>query len=230
MEILNKINKNFKRVDNKILEQFENIPVANIDDVMGRMCAISSEIKAVNEGHVVGNAFTIKVGAGDNLFFHAALDLVKPGDIVLIDAGGYENRAITGEIMISYIKKLGAKGIVIDGAIRDVSSLSKLENFIVYAKSHTPNGPFKNGPGYINFPISIGGILVSPGDIVVADQDGIVVIKPSEAKDVLKKAIKVKESEDNILQGIEKDSDYSRPWLQDKLAEIGVEYIEEKKK
>ena len=228
MEVLNKINKNFKRVDNRILEQFKGIPVANIDDVMGRMCAISSQIKAVNEGNMVGNAFTIRVGAGDNLFFHAALDLVKPDDIVLIDAGGYEDRAITGEIMISYIKKLGAKGIVIDGAIRDVESLSKLKNFMVYAKSQTPNGPFKNGPGYINFPISIGGVLVSPGDIVVGDQDGIIVIKPSEVKDVLKKALKIKENEDKLLERIEKDANYDRPWLQDKLIEIGAEYIEEK--
>ena len=140
MEALNKINKNFKRVDKRVLEQFKGIPVANIDDVMGRMCAISSEIKAVNKGNMVGNAFTIRVGAGDNLFFHAALDLVKPGDVVLIDAGGYEDRAITGEIMISYIKKLGAKGIVIDGAIRDVDSLSKFKDFMVYAKSQTVRG------------------------------------------------------------------------------------------
>lgn len=85
---------------------------------------------------------------------HAAMDLAKPGDVIVIDAGGFEDRAIFGELMATYMKVRGIRGVICDGAIRDYGGLAALEGFQVYARSASPNGPYKNGPGEINAPWS----------------------------------------------------------------------------
>ena len=187
MSIGNVIIKDFSRPDPELVKQFEGMPVANIDDNMNRTAAADSSIKPVGyKGELVGTAFTVKVAQGDNLMLHAAMDLAKPGDVIVIDAGGFTNRAIFGELMATYMKSRGIKGIICDGAIRDYGGLAALEDFKVYAKAAVPNGPYKNGPGEINTPIVCGGQIVHPGDIVVADDDGILFIKPEDAELLIK--------------------------------------------
>ena len=153
------------------------------------------------------------------------MDLIKPGDIVMIEAGGFCNRAIVGELMSTYMKTKGAKGLVIDGAIRDSAALGEMEGFPVYARGISPNGPYKNGPGEVNVPVVIGGKLVCPGDIIVGDEDGVIIIKPSDAKALYDATVAVAEKEEKIIQHIAEDGTYIRPWLDDKLKEIGCEII-----
>ncbi|MBO5503006.1 MAG: RraA family protein, partial [Lachnospiraceae bacterium] len=167
-----RIIKDFKRPDRALVERFKDMPVANIDDNMNRIAAVDTSIEPIGKGQLLGTAFTVRVPQGDNLMFHAAMDLAKPGDVIMIDAGGFTDRAIFGELMATYCKSRGIKGIVCDGAIRDRGGLAAMEDFPVYAKSATPNGPYKNGPGEINVPVVIGGKVVHPGDIVVGDDDG----------------------------------------------------------
>ena len=101
-----------------------------------------------------------------------------------------------------------------------------MNNFPVYAKSATPNGPYKNGPGEINVPIVIGGKVVNPGDIVVGDEDGVIIIPPKEAKDIAKATVEVEKKEADIMKHIVEDGTYIRPWVDAKVAEIGAEIIE----
>lgn len=223
MSIGNIIIKDFKRPDPDLVKKFEGMPVANIDDNMNRTAAIDAGIKPIGyKGSMVGTAFTIKVAQGDNLMLHAAMDLAKPGDVIVIDAGGYTNRAIFGELMATYMKVRGIKGVICDGAIRDYGGLAALENFRVYARGANPNGPYKNGPGEINTPVVVGGQLVHPGDIVVAD-DGVLFIRPEYAEKLAKATKMVEEKESNIMKHILEDHTYIRPWVDAKISEIGTE-------
>ncbi|MCI6746754.1 MAG: RraA family protein [Anaerolactibacter massiliensis] len=227
MSIGNVIIKDFSRPDPELVKQFEGMPVANIDDNMNRTAAADSSIKPVGyKGELVGTAFTVKVAQGDNLMLHAAMDLAKPGDVIVIDAGGFTNRAIFGELMATYMKSRGIKGIICDGAIRDYGGLAALEDFKVYAKAAVPNGPYKNGPGEINTPIVCGGQIVHPGDIVVADDDGILFIKPEDAELLIKATKGTEEKEAGIMRHILEDGTYIRPWVEEKLKETGTEIRE----
>lgn len=227
MSIGNVIIKDFSRPDPELVKQFEGMPVANIDDNMNRTAAADSSIKPVGyKGELVGTAFTVKVAQGDNLMLHAAMDLAKPGDVIVIDAGGFTNRAIFGELMATYMKSRGIKGIICDGAIRDYGGLAALEDFKVYARAAVPNGPYKNGPGEINTPIVCGGQIVHPGDIVVADDDGILFIKPEDAELLIKATKGTEEKEAGIMKHILEDGTYIRPWVEEKLKETGTEIRE----
>ena len=218
-----KIIKDFPRPSKELIERFRELPVANIDDAMDRMQAIDPSIKPLgNQGKLLGPAFTIKVAQGDNLFFHAALDMAKPGDVIVIDAGGYEGRAIFGELMATYLKVRGIAGIVCDGAVRDRDELAELENFPIYAKAATPDGPYKNGPGEIGTDVVVGGRTVHPGDIVVGDGDGVLFLNPAEAESIADATDKIKTMEAGIMENILKGA-YERPWVKSKLAAFGCE-------
>ena len=147
--------------------------------------------------------------------FHAAMDLAKPGDVIVIDAGGFTDRAIFGELMATYCKSRGIRGIVCDGAIRDRGGLAAMEDFHVYARAATPNGPYKNGPGEI----------VHPGDIVVGDDDGVLFIEPAIAADLADATEAVEKKEADIMAHILDDGTYIRPWVDEKLKEIGCEIL-----
>lgn len=220
-----KIVRDFERPAYDLVQRFKHLPVANIADNMGRIAAIDSSIKPIGRGRLLGTAFTIRVPQGDNLMFHAAMDLAKPGDVIVIDAGGYTNRAIFGELMAAYCKSKGIRGIVCDGAVRDRSGLSAMEDFPVYARAANPNGPYKNGPGEINVPVVIGGKLVRPGDIVVGDDDGVVFIDPSAANILADAAIAVEKKEEEILAKILNEGVYERPWVQELLQKLACEII-----
>jgi RraA family protein len=136
------------------------------------------------EGVMVGTAITVRTRPGDNLAIHEALESVRPGDVIVVDGGGDTSRALIGEIMMTIAVERGAAGIVIDGAIRDVAAIRQ-SSFPCFARSSIHLGPYKDGPGEINVPVSIGGMVIAPGDIVVGDEDGIVAFPQSIAEELL---------------------------------------------
>lgn len=216
--------QDFKRAEKRLVELFKDLPVANIDDCMNRTAAVDPSIKSLNKSPLLGTAFTVKVPEGDNLMFHKAMDMAQAGDVIVIDAGGDINRAIFGELMITYCKTRGIAGVIVDGSVRDADALSEMD-IAIYAKGVTPNGPYKNGPGEINTPISFGGKVICPGDIIVGDGDGIVVIKPDVAEDIAEQTRKTSEKEHGIMSEIVNKGTYIRPWVDEKLKEIGCEII-----
>lgn len=221
-----KIIKDFKRPNRVLVEKFRGLASANLDDCMGRIAGVHGEIVPMNKGSLLGTAFTVKVPAGDNLMFHAAMDLAKPGDVIIIDAGGAINRSIFGELMVHYCRKRNIAGIVVDGCLRDLGEISKMTDFPVYAKGVTPDGPYKNGPGEVNTPVNCGGRIVFPGDIVVGDEDGVVFVRPKDAEVLLEKVGRIMDNEKKIIETIEKEGTYIRPWVNKTLEALNVEYVE----
>lgn len=158
-------------------------------------------------GVMAGPALTVRVAAGDNLAIHKALDLVRPGDVVVVDGDGDVSRALVGEIMMTIAQVRGAAGFVINGAVRDLNAFVK-SGFPCFARAAIHRGPFKNGPGDINVRIAVGGMVVEPGDIVVGDDDGVVAFPQSIAANLLK-AVRAQEArEDDILRSI-RDGSYT---------------------
>ncbi len=225
MEMKCKIRQDFQRPPKELVERFSGMQVANIDDNMGRIAAVDQSICPVGKGQLLGTAFTIRVPQGDNLMLHVAMDMAKPGDVIVIDAGGFADRAIFGELMATYMKSRGIKGVVCDGAIRDRDELAVLEGFPVFAKATTPNGPYKNGPGEINVPICVGGKVVHPGDIVVGDGDGVLFIRPEQAAMIADATEEVSKKEEKILKDILEEGTYIRPWVEEKMKQIGFEML-----
>ena len=150
---------------------------------------------------MVGTALTVRTAIGDNLAIHRALDLIRPGDVVVIDGGGDTTRALVGEIMTTLAATRGAAGMVVDGAIRDAGALAR-SPFPCFARAAIHRGPYKNGPGEINVPVSIGGMIVEPGDIVVGDEDGVVAFPPAIAEDLARAVAAQEARETDILLSI----------------------------
>lgn len=226
MSFNNIINLKFERPEKELIDQFKEFPVANIDDAMGRTSALDQNIRPLNKTRLLGTAFTVKVAQGDNLFLHKAMDLAKPGDVIVIDSIGTTNRAIFGELMASYCKLRGVTAMVTDGCVRDSNELEKWDDMAIYATGITPNGPYKNGPGEIGTEISLGGQVIRPGDILVGDSDGIVVIKPEDAKKIIEKVKEINDKEEKILETMNTNKSYDRPWVDESLDKLGVKIID----
>ena len=179
--------KRIHRPDSSLVQAFRDLPVANIADEMGRMFCLDGQIRPMNSAPLLGTAFTVRARPGCNLMLHHALDLAQPGDVIVVEDQGDQTNALTGENMMMWAERRGLAGVIIDGPIRDIGSISEMA-FPVYARGINPRGPHKSGPGEINVPISCGGVVVNPGDIIVGDRDGVVVISPRDAQAVLAKA------------------------------------------
>jgi RraA family protein len=208
-----------KRPDAALVNAVGEMVVAHLSDCMQRIHSATGLRPMHRGGKLFGPACTVKVPPGDNLMVHKALDTAAPGDVIVVDAGGVLEGAIIGEIMSSWAAKRGIAGLVIDGAIRDAAALAR-SDFPVYAKGVTPRGPFKNGPGEINCPVSIGGMVVMPGDIVVGDEDGLVCVPLADAQEILALARAQRDREDAILADIAKGA-LDRAWVDETLIARG---------
>ena len=211
------------------MAEFKNIPASNTADVMGRSCAMNPRIKLVSSPKaqmMVGPAYTVKARAGDNLALHAALNRVSEGDVIVLSNEGDNTRALMGEIMMAYLyytKKIA--GIVLDGPIRDIDEIGQWD-FPVYCTGTTPGGPYKEGPGEINVPISCGEVSVNPGDIILADPDGVIVIPRKDAATVLADAKKFQAADESKLAAA-KNGTAKRDWVEKALQDKGFEIIDD---
>jgi len=173
-----------KQVTAELAEKFRSIPVSTASDSMNRMTAGGAALRPMHAGAVMsGPAVTVKTRPGDNLMVHLALDLALPGDVVVVDAGGDVTNAIIGELMVMHASARGLGGIVIFGAIRDSGAIAA-QDFPVYALGVTHRGPYKDGPGEINVPIAVSGMVIAPGDLVIGDLDGVLAVPLEEAEAV----------------------------------------------
>lgn len=205
----NRIYTKVERPAPEIVEMFRDLPSSNINDEMNRLYCMHDYMKLLNPDTakpLLGTAITVKAPIGDNLFFHQALDLAQPGDVIIVDGASGCNRSLAGEIMMRFAAKKGLAGIVVDGCLRDLDGIEKLD-MPIYAKGVTPQGPWKFGPGEVNVPVACGGQVVFPGDILVGDKDGIVVIRRQDAEEVAKVAQEKKTKEDKTFELMEADLD-----------------------
>lgn len=192
-----------ERADPALIAELKKYPTPNIADAMNRFRVMDPGMKAVNEGDfVAGPAITVMCAPGDNLMFHKALSLAKPGDVIVGNYFGHMAGAGFGGLMARTAKKLGIAGLIIDGAVRDCEDFKELA-LPAYSRTIVASGCFKDGPGEVNFPIQCGGVVVMPGDIVVASKDGIVIVPKADAADVLQETKAIFERETKRVQEIE---------------------------
>lgn len=204
-----------------LVEALRGRATSHLSDCMGRVVGSGAGLRPMHAGGAMaGPALTVKVPPGDNLMVHKALDLARAGDVIVVDAGGETTNAIIGEIMSRLAAKRGLGGLVIDGAIRDVAAIAA-GALPVYARGVSHRGPYKDGPGEINVPVSIGGMVVRPGDLVVGDADGLVVLAAQDAPAVLEAAIALAAREDVTMRGID-DGTVDRSWVDATLRQKGL--------
>lgn len=209
-----------KKVEARWVEAFRALPVANVSDVMSRMTAGGAALRPFyNGGTMTGAAITVKSRPGDNLMVHKALDIAEPGDIVVVDAGGDLTNAIIGELMVAHAEHRGLGGIVIYGAIRDSAELMA-GSFPVFACGVTHRGPYKDGPGEVNVPIAIGGMVINPGDLICGDADGLVSVAMDDAELIFTAASKKHDAETNQMAAI-KVGKNDRSWVDASLIKLG---------
>ncbi len=211
------------RPPKKLVKALAGMVTAHLSDNMNRLVAGGAALRPMHRGgKLCGPAFTVKVAPGDNLMVHKAIDIAAPGDVIVVDAGGVLTNAIIGDIMSSLAEKRGVAGFVIYGAIRDAAEIAG-RRFPVYACGVTHRGPYKNGPGEINVPIALDGMVVNPGDIVVGDGDGVVAVPLAQAEAVLKLAQAQLAKERATLAAVAKGK-VDRRWVDEALKQRGCDF------
>ena len=219
--------RHIKKPKPEIIAAFRKLPVANIADAIGKPCSntMDSEIKPVLSDLIIaGPAVTVKERPDCNLMSHAAFDLAEKGDVIVIDAGGYTSTAVGGFLMVRKLISKKVEAVIVDGAWRDKTEIIE-KSFPVFARGWQPGGPHKNQPGSVNIPVTCGGVIVNPGDIVVGDDDGVVVIPREQAETILEAAQAIHEREKAVIidtrkEAMEKPNPYATP---ERLKELGVE-------
>jgi regulator of RNase E activity RraA len=190
------------RHDADLLGHYESASAANVGDVFDRLLVLDGGIRCLTQNtRLVGNALPILTRAGDNLAIHRALDDAQPGDVLVINGQGDLTRALIGDLIGEIMVARGVVGAIVDGTIRDADTLSK-QGLSVFARGTTPAGPFKNGPGIIGRPVAVGGVVISAGDIIVGDADGVAIIPRASAADAHQLVTDVITKEEDLRQRI----------------------------
>lgn len=229
MSVGNRVYLKREMPDPQIMAELGKIPASNIADVMNRSCAMHPRIRLLSRPKAqicFGPALTVKGRGGDNLMLHQALNMAQAGDFIVVSNEGESSRSLIGEIMMAYLytfKKVA--GIVLDGPIRDIDEIGGWD-FPVYATGTTPGGPYKEGLGEINVPISCGEIAVHPGDVIVGDPDGVIAIPRRDAAQVLEAARKFQAADEKKLAAARAGT-ADRSWVEEALREKGVEIVDD---
>lgn len=219
---LNDIRRDFTRLEAATVLAAAEYASSILADVAGRRGAMDGRIQALSPSmRVCGPAFTIEVRPGDNLMIHAAMAMAQPGDVLVIDGKADRSAALMGSIMLNACKKLGFAGVVLDASIRDTEELREL-GFPVWSVGANPNGPTKGVPGRINWPVSCGGVTVNPGDLIVGDADGVVVVEREKAASLLPLAARKVADERQRIADITGGGAIRPKWLEAALAAAGV--------
>ena len=200
-----------------LVAMYRDFETPDISDILNRMYTMSPEIhNVVNDDTLVGPACTVKVFPGDNLMVHKALDVAKPGDVVVIDTSGSQRNAVLGDLVANKARHRGIAGFIVDGLVRDLPGL-KEAGLPVFARGVTPFGPLHRGPGELNYAVSCGGIVVNPGDIIVADASGIAVVRREVAEDTLMRLRAHKARMQKYVADV-KAGNFSNEWVDRQLA------------
>jgi len=219
-----RILKRQRKVATEVVERFARLPVANVSDSMSRMTAAGARLRPLHQsGGIAGTALTVKTRPGDNLMIHKAMAIAEPGDVIVVDAGGDLTNALIGEMMLTRMIKDELAGIVVYGAVRDAGFI-RGQKFPVFAAGVTHRGPYKNGPGEINVPIAIDGMVIEPGDLIIGDDDGLLCVPFDDVAEVLKAATAKYEAGQkqiaNIMAGTHDSS-----WVDKTLRELNCEEL-----
>ena len=214
------IRMNFPRPAPELIQGFAEFETADVSDSMNRLYAMNGEIRNLsNDKDLLGPALTVKLYPGDNLMIHKTLDIAKPGDVVVVDCSGAMTNAVFGDLVANKARHRGIAGFIIDGLIRDLGGVQET-GLPVYARGVTPFGPLHRGPGEINTPISCGGVVVNPGDIIKADSTGIAVVPRDYGPEILERLRVSKERQAAYVADVKRGI-FSNAWVDDQLRDTG---------
>ncbi|RKL64410.1 4-carboxy-4-hydroxy-2-oxoadipate aldolase/oxaloacetate decarboxylase [Thermoanaerobacteraceae bacterium SP2] len=197
------VRKNIERPSQHIIEAFSKQASATVHEASGRKGAVACAIKPLTRGmKICGPALTVQCGPGDNLMLHKALEIAQPGDVIVATTNGAYEYGYWGGLMAvsGMARKLG--GLAIDGCVRDSSEIIKM-GFPIFCRGISIRGTVKNTLGLINYPTVFGGIMVEPGDLILGDDDGLVVVRRSECEEVLEKTLKRVKAEEEKTKVLE---------------------------
>jgi regulator of RNase E activity RraA len=213
-----------ERPDPETVSGLSRHQTPDISDLMNRLYAMEPEIRNMTDPdlRLVGPACTVKVYPGDNLMVHKALDIAQPGDVIVVDTSSSSLTAVLGDLVCTKARHRGIAGFIVDGLIRDLPAIKRLGDFPVFARDVTPKGPLHRGPGEIGHPISCGGIVVNPGDVVVADLNGVVVV-PRDISDELLHRLDSKAAKESDYVTAVARGDFNNDWVDAMLEASGVE-------
>lgn len=213
-----------RQVSAQLVQAFADIPVANVSDCMSRMTAGGARLRPMhNGGRLGGPAITVRARPGDNLMIHKALDVAQAGDVIVVDAGGDLTNALFGELMLAYAEERKLGGLVLNGAVRDIDVISA-GSFPVYAAGVTHRGPYKDGPGEINVPIAIDGMVIAPGDLVIGDADGLLCIPYDDVERVLA-ASRDKVALEKVTIANIRSGKHDTSWVDARLKALGCDPV-----
>ncbi|MEO1200214.1 MAG: RraA family protein [Pseudomonadota bacterium] len=214
-----KVRQPERRVSLEAIAKYREIPTAVIGDCMLRLQATGNAVRPIHAGGRVlaGPAYTVKTRPGDNLFVHKAIDLASPGDIIVVDAGGHLDNAIVGEMMLTHAETRKLGGVVIFGAIRDAGHVTN-HTFPVFASGVSLSGPFQSGPGHVNVPIAIAGMVIAPGDLIVGDDDGVICVPYDDVEPLFEECAERLAGETK-QRGRVRDGSVDRKWIDTRLDE-----------
>ncbi|ABD88262.1 RraA family protein [Rhodopseudomonas palustris] len=220
-----RILKRQRKVDADVVARFARLPVANVSDSMSRLTAAGARLRPMHQGGgLAGPALTVKAPPGDNLMVHKAIAFAEPGDIIVVDVGGDLTNAIIGEMMLMQMVKRGVAGVVINGAIRDAGHI-RGQKIPVFAAGVTHRGPYKNGPGEINVPIAIDGMVIESGDLIIGDDDGLLCVPFDQTDAVFAAATAKFEAEQKQIANIEAGT-HDASWVDKQLRAMKCEGID----
>lgn len=216
-----RVRVNIPRLPAELMRQFAAFPTPDISDLLNRLYAVDPGIRLLtNPSHrICGPACTVKVFPGDNLMVHKSLDVIEPGDVILVDAGGSAMNAVLGDLISTKARHRGAAGFVIDGLVRDLPTIQELGDFPVFARGTTPIGPLHRGPGEINFPICCGGVVVNPGDLIVGDAMGVVVVPQGIAAELLGRLQAHESANAGYFESV-RQGNFSNAWVDKILTDL----------
>jgi RraA family protein len=208
-----RVRMNFPRPSPDIMRDLAPFPTPDISDMLNRLYAVSPAVRCLtgDKHRICGPACTVKVFPGDNLMVHKALDVLEPGDVVVIDAGGSSQNAVLGDLISMKARHRGAAAFVVDGFVRDLPNIAALD-LPVFARGTTPIGPLHRGPGEINFPICCGGVVVNPGDLIVGDAMGVVVVPQGIARDLIDRLRTHEEANADYFESVRRGV-FSNEWV-----------------
>lgn len=212
------------RAERALVERFAAVPVAIVSDNMNRMFAGGADLRPMHaceggSGGLAGTALTVRTRPGDNLVIHKAIDVAEPGDVIVVDAGGDTTSAVVGELIARHAQVRGVAGFVINGAIRDLDAF-RTGSYPIFATAVTHRGPYKDGPGEIGVPVTLGGMVIHSGDIVIGDADGVLAVPRDGAAAILEAAEAQQAKEAEILRQIEAGA-WDRRWVDETLKAKG---------
>ncbi len=218
-----RVARKHKRVAAGLVAKLSQFETPDISDALNRMFTMDPAIRnVVNDKPLCGVALTVKVFPGDNLMVHKALDVAKPGDIIVVDTSGGSRNALVGDLIGNKAKHLGIAGFIVDGLVRDLPGLQEV-GLPIYSTGITAFGPLHRGPGELGHTISCGGIVVNSGDVICADGSGIVVVRKEFAADTCDYLVEQTERMANYVNGV-KAGNFSNDWVDRQLTSDGCEF------